>query len=46
MQNKRGLFPYDEKRYLLADLPDERPNPHTHAYGYRDLPAEKYFVAD
>ena len=36
-QEKRGLCPYDDKRYLLADLPDGRPNPNTHAYGHRDL---------
>ena len=36
---KRGLCPYDDKRYLLADLPDGRPNLNTHAYGHRDLAA-------
>ena len=30
-QSKRGLCPYDDKRYLLADLPDGQPNPNTHA---------------
>ena len=45
-QEKRGLCPYDEKRYLLADLPDGRPNPNTHAYGHRDLAAEEHLVAD
>ena len=39
-QEKRGFFPYDDKRYMLADLPDGRPNPHTYAYGHRDLAAE------
>ena len=43
---KRGLWQYDDKRYLLAYLPDNRPNPNTHAYGHRDLPAEKHLVAD
>ena len=45
-QEKRGLCPYDDKRYLLADLPDGRPNPNTHAYGHRDLAAEAHLVAD
>ena len=45
-QEKRGLCPYDDKRYLLADLPDGRPNPNTHAYGHCDLAAEEHLVAD
>ena len=45
-QEKRGLCPYDDKRYLLADLPDGRPNPNTHAYCHRDLAAEEHPVAD
>ena len=45
-QEKRGLCPYDDKRYLLADLPDGRPNPNTHAYGHCDLASEKHRVAD
>ena len=45
-QEKRGLCPYDDKRYLLADLPDGRSNPNTHAYGHCDLAAEKHSVAD
>ena len=45
-QEKRGLCPYDDKRYLLADLTDGRPNPNTHAYGHRDLAAEEHLVAD
>ena len=45
-QEKRGLCPYDDKRYLLADLPDGRPNPNTHAYGHHDLAAEEHLVAD
>lgn len=36
-QAKRGLCPYDDKRFLLADLPDGSPNPDTHAYGHRAL---------
>ena len=45
-QERRGLCPYDDKRYLLADLPDGRPSPNTHAYGHRDLAAEEHLVAD
>ena len=45
-QEKRGLCPYDDKRYLLADLPDGRPNPNTRAYGHCDLAAEEHLVAD
>ena len=45
-QEKRKLCPYDDKRYLLADLPDGRPNPNTHAYGHRDLAAEEHLVTD
>ena len=44
-QVKRGLCPYDDKRYLLADLPDGSPNPYTHAYGHKDLAAEEHFEA-
>ena len=45
-QEKRGLCPYDDKQYLLADLPDGRPNPNTHAYGHCDLAVEEHLVAD
>lgn len=45
-QDKRGLCPYDDKRYLLADLPDGTPNPDTHAYGHRDLAAEAHVEMD
>ena len=45
-QEKRGLCPYDDKRYLLAGLADGRPNPNTHAYGHCDLAAEEHLVAD
>ena len=45
-QEQRGLCPYDDKRYLLAELPDGRPNPNTHVYGYCDLAAEEHLVAD
>ena len=45
-QEKRKLCPYDDKLYLLADLPDGRPNPNTHAYGQCDLAAKVQLVAD
>ena len=45
-QEKRGLCPYDDKRYLLADLPEGRPNLNTHSYGHCDLAAEEYLIAD
>ena len=45
-QEKRGLFRYDNKRYLLSDLPDARPNPNIYAYGDGDLAAEEHMVAD
>ena len=44
-QEKRGLCAYDDKRYLLADLPDSCPNPNTHAYGHCDLAAEEHLIA-
>ena len=34
---KRGLVPYDDKRYLLANLPDDQPNPNTHAFGHYSI---------
>ena len=45
-QEKRGHCLYDDKRFLLADMPDGRPNPNTHAYGHCDLAAEEHLVAD
>ena len=45
-KEKRGLCQYDDKRYLLADLADNRTNPNTHAYGHRDLAAKEHLVAD
>ena len=45
-QTKRGLCPYDDKRYLLADFPDSRPNPNTHAYGHRDIANEAQLEKD
>ena len=35
----RGLVPYDDKRILLADLPDGQPNPDTHVFGHYSLEA-------
>ena len=46
VQEKRGLIPYDDKRYLLANLIDGLPNPNTHAYGHKDLATEEQFVSD
>jgi len=43
-QQKRGLCAYDDKRYLLADLPDGTPNPHTHAYGHYALAEEATII--
>ena len=37
-QRKRGLCPYDDKRYLLAPDPVLGENPNTHAYGHRLIP--------
>ena len=45
-QEKRGLCTYDDKWYLLADLPNGCPNPNIHAYGHRDLAAEEHLVAN
>ena len=45
-QEKRGLCPYDDKWYLLADLPDGHLNPNTHAYGHCDLAAEEHLITD
>ena len=36
---KRGLHPYDDKRYLLDNLEDGSPNPNSHAYGHYSIPA-------
>ena len=45
-QDKRRLCPYEEKRHLLAHLPDGRPNLNTHAEGHCDLAAEEYVVTE
>ena len=45
-QEKCELYLYDDKPYLLADLPDVCPNLNTHAYGHRDLAAKEHMVAD
>ena len=45
-QVKRGLCPYDDKRYLLADLLNWRPNPHTHSYDHHDLTTEETMVGN
>ena len=43
---QRELGPYDNKRYLLATLPDGRPNPNINAYCHRDLAANNHIMAD
>ena len=35
---KRGLHPYDDKRYLLENLADGSLNPFTYAYGHYAIP--------
>ena len=45
-EEKRRLCPYDNKRYLHADLPDGRSNPNTYSYYHRDMAEEKHVVAD
>jgi hypothetical protein len=44
--NKSGLRPYDDKRYLLADLADGRPNPNTHAYGHWEVASDELLEQD
>ena len=34
---KRGLIAYDDKRVLLSNLENGKPNPYTHAYGHYSL---------
>ena len=45
-QEKRGLCPYDDKQYSLAELPDGSPNPSTHAFGHYSLASEEQLVVD
>ena len=45
-QETRGLCPYADTRFLLADMPDGQPNPNTHPYGHRDLVEKDNLVAD
>ena len=45
-QEKRGLCPYNDKRYLLADLPDAAPNLNTHVYGHHELSTEVRVLID
>ena len=37
---KRGLIAYDDKRVLLANLPNGEPNANTHVYGHFSLQNE------
>ena len=39
-QIKRNLCPYDDKRYLLANLINGKFNPNTHAFGHYELSHE------
>ena len=39
-QIKRGLCLYDDKRYLLANLINGKPNSNTHAFGHYKLSNE------
>ena len=45
-QEKRGLVPFDDKRYLLANLPDGSPNPNTHAYGHYSIHIQQQQILD
>ena len=45
-QDKRGHCSYEDKRYLLAELPNKRSNSHKNAYGHRELATEEHLVAD
>lgn len=45
-QEKRGLCPYDDKRYLFTDIPDVKPNLYTHVYGHRDQITEVNLVSE
>ena len=44
--NKCGLCKYDDKRYLLANLPDGSQNFNTHAYGHRKLATMERLVSE
>lgn len=39
---KRGIVPYDDKRFLLADLADGQPNPNTHAFGHYSIETAEF----
>ena len=43
---KRGLRPYDDKRYLFVNMPDGSRKPNTHAYGHRDILSEDRLEVD
>ena len=45
-QAKRGVCQYDDKRFLLVDLPDGRINPNIHSYSHCDFAANEHLVAD
>ena len=41
---KRGLHPFDDKKYLLANLEDGSPNSFTHAIGHCKIPTEEAVI--
>ena len=41
---KRGLHPFDDKRYLLANFENGSPNPFTHAHGHYSIPTEEPII--
>ena len=43
---KRALMAFDDKRVLLANLPNGQPNPYTHAYGHYSLHQEVHVDED
>ena len=45
-QEMRGRCSYDNKRYLLADLPYGTPGPNIHAYGHHELATEVHVQMD
>lgn len=44
-QSDRGLCPYDDKRYLVADFADGVPNSNKHAYGHKDIAGKEQVLA-
>lgn len=44
-QSKRGQFSYNDKRYLLANLANGKPNQNTYAYRQKDFAVKDELVA-